>query len=236
MNQQPHQFYALLSPFWGERCAIYGRPEWDRQYGRAEWADEVHLERITCPVNPGHRRGGARIGDLVVILPSPRIGDFTWTWYSECLVTERVLHLFRESGCTGFDARPVLIKKVKRVRKGTDISMPTLWELVVTGRGGDAHPRSGIRLFYTCEACGLKKYSSFRNGIIVDEEQWDGSDFFTVNGYPGFTLITERVRRLIQDHQLINCVLILSQELSWGETVRPEEVYKEVNSTSPCTG
>jgi len=66
---------------------------------------------------------------------------------------------------------------------GTD-SLPKVWELEVQGRGGNAHPDSGIRLLYVCPECGYNVYSSFQNGIIVDESQWDGSDFFTINGYP----------------------------------------------------
>lgn len=204
---------------------VYGRPGWENQFEPAEWSDYVDTEQVICPINPGHCRSGNRIGDLTIILPSPRIGDFTWTWLSECLLTERVLSLFRENGLIGFEVRPVTIEKVKRIRKGSEVSIPTLWELVVVGRGGDACPESGIRVIKTCEACGLVRYSSYRNGIIVDEEQWDGSDFFTINGYPRQILVTERVKDLIAANQLTNCVLIPSHEMRWPEgVVRPEEV------------
>lgn len=206
--------------------AVYGKASWERRYPRAEWSDVVHSEQIVCPVNPGHRRGGERLGNLTVILGSPRIGDFVWTWYSECLMTERVRALFEEAGFTGFEAKPVTIERVKRVRRGQPVEIPTLWELVVTGKGGNAHPDSGIRVIYTCEACGMVRYSSYQNGIIVDEAQWDGSDFFTVNGYPTHILVTERVKDLIVTNQLTNCALLPPHTLRWPElVVRPEEVY-----------
>jgi|YNPBryunderm2012_1023409.scaffolds.fasta_scaffold10186_2 hypothetical protein len=227
-------FYELIDP--GElRHYVggeyeYGQPQWETQFGLAEWTDDMEypLERTGCPVNPYHGRLVKRVMDLRIILPSPRVGDFVWTWYSDCLVTDRVLGLFRQAGFSGFEVRPVRVEKVKRLGKGRLEDIPRLWELVVTGRGGDARPESGIRVIYRCEACGLVEYSSYRNGILVDEDQWDGSDFFTVNGYPKHILVTERVKDLIIAHRLTNCALIPAEKLRWPETVpRPEDYYRE---------
>jgi len=218
-------FYKLGAPYGDEKYELYGQPEWERIYGLAEWADSVDLEGIICPVDPGHRRAGRRLTDLTIILPSPRVGDFVWTWYSDCLITDRVLGLFRQAGFTGFKIRPVTVERVKRLGKGRLEDIPRLWELVVTGKGGDARPESGIQVIYRCEACGLVEYSSYQNGILVDEEQWDGSDFFTVNSYPKFILVTERVKGLIIAHRLTNCVLIPAEALRWPEMPRPEDRY-----------
>jgi len=221
-------FYELSAPYGDETYELYGRPEWERIYRRAEWADSVKLESIICPLYPGHRRAGRRLTDLTIILPSPRVGDFVWTWYSDCLITDWVLELFQRAGFTGFEVRPVTVERVKRLGKEGLEDIPRLWELVVTGRGGDARPESGIRVIYRCEACGLVEYSSYRNGILVDEDQWDGSDFFTVNGYPKFILVTERVKDLIIAHRLTNCALIPAEKLRWPKTVpRTEDYYRE---------
>lgn len=225
-------FYQLSAPdelrHYTDGEQVYGRPEWDALFGLAEWADCVDLEGIVCPVNPGHQRAGKRLTDLTVILPSPQVGDFVWTWPNECLITERVLGLFRQARLTGFEVKPVVVEKVKRLGKKRLEDIPTLWELVVTGKGGDARPESGIRVIYRCEACGMVRYSSYRNGILVDEGQWDGSDFFTVNGYPKIILVTERVKDLIIAHRLTNCALIPAEKLRWPETVpRPEDFYRE---------
>lgn len=221
-------FYLGAPADFDEGEVVYGRASWERRFGRAEWSDVVATKGIVCPVDPGHRRSGGRIGNLTIVLPSPRVGDFVWTWYSECLVTERVLTLFQEAGLTGFEAKLVVVEKVKRVKKGQPVTIPRLWELVITGKGGDAHPDSGIRLIYACEACGLTEYSSYQNGIIVDEREWDGSDFFTVTGYPRLILVTERVKDLIVANQLTNCVLIPSHRMWWPEGLpRPEDTYAE---------
>lgn len=225
-------FYLLTDPdalrHYKEGEYVYGRPEWDKRYGFADWSDSVHLEGIVCPVDPNHRRAGKRITDLTIILPSPNVGDFVWTWHGECLITDRVLGLFREAGFTGFEVKPVMVERVKRLGKRRLEEIPELWELVVVGKGGDALPESGIRVIYRCEVCGLVRYSSYRNGILVDEKQWDGSDFFTVNGYPKKILVTERVKELIIQHRLVNCVLIPAEKVRWPETVmRPEDFYRE---------
>ena len=219
-------FYNLGKTYEDEKAVLYGRPEWEKKYGRAEWADSVELEKIVCPDYPGHQRPGERLTGLSIILPSPTIGDFAWTWYSDCLITDHVLHLFRQAGLSGFKTRPAEIEKVKRLGKECAASIPRLWELVITGKGADARPESGIQVVYRCEACGMVRYSSYQNGILVNEEQWDGSDFFTVNGYPKFILVTERVKDLIITHQLTNCMLIPAEALRWPEGMtRTEDLF-----------
>jgi len=220
-------FYKLQQPYPDEVYSIYGRPVWDGEFGAASWSEEVTLETIRCPIYPGHQRAGRRIGDLSVVLQSKKVGDFVWTWYSDCLITEKVLHLFQQAGLTGFIVKPVQIKP--ETEKGEKLTtIPKLQELVVTGKGGDADLDSGIHLIYTCPHCNLIEYSSFRNGIIVDEQAWDGSDFFTVTGYQ-FILVTEKVKELMIEHRLTNCALIPSQNLEWGTTVRPEDVFSKYN-------
>lgn len=222
----PRTFYTLQQTYPDEEYPVYGSPGWRKEFGTASWADEVDMESIICPVYPLHQRAGKRIGNLVVVLSSQRVGDFVWTWHSDCLITDRVLHLFQKAGFTGFTVNSVTVKP--KTEKGKQLAkIPVLWELVVTGKGGDADPKSGIRLIYTCPHCGLIEYSSFRNGIIVDEQAWDGSDFFIVTGYPKFILVTERVKDFIIKHDLTNCALIPNQQLVWKSLTRPEDIYPD---------
>jgi hypothetical protein len=186
----------------------------------AEWSyGDVELEGIKCPVNDGHQRAGRRLSDLTVILGTPKVFglDFIWTWMSEPLINERVVRIFRENKLTGYVLRPVTIKKVKRF-KGVVSTIPKFWELVITGKGGHAHTKSGIKLKYECKACGLKKYTAYEHGIIVDEKNWDGSDFFRIIEWP-LKLVTEKVKRVIEDSKITNVRLIPSQDLKWPEWV-----------------
>jgi hypothetical protein len=207
---------------------VYGRARWRRRFGTAEWSYKVgglSFGRIRLPV------GSPRV-DLSIILPSPRVGDFVWTWASDCIVTERVLSLFRQAGFSGFEARPVTVDKIKRVsrKRREELTIPALWELLIQGKGGDATPESGIYPLYEIENSGRFQYSSFRNGIIVNESNWDGSDFITINGYPKYILVTERVKEFIIGHQLTNCALIPSHKLEWGSGIRPEESLEETRA------
>jgi len=135
------------------------------------------------------------------------------------------LGLIRHANVTGFEVRPVTVSHFKR-RVAAVPELPQLWELVVIGKGGDADPASGGELLTRCPVCDYTLYSSFKNGIIVDERLWDGSDIFTVNGYPRYYLVTERVRNLILSEKLTNVMLGLARNFVWPRTVRrPEESY-----------
>ncbi|MBI4671690.1 MAG: hypothetical protein HY741_08500 [Chloroflexi bacterium] len=222
-------FYILEPPYSDEPHTIYGRSDWEQEFGRASWVHgQVKMETLRCPVYPGHQRAGRRIGNLSIALPSEKISDFVWTWYSDCLITDKVLRVFHDAGLSGFTVSPVEVKP--ETEDGMNIhNLPVLWELVVTGQGGNAHPQSGIHLICECPHCKMKVYSSFKNGIIVDEHSWDGSDFFTVTGYPNFRLVTERVKDLIVEHGLTNCALVPSQNLVWKVLTRPED-----EPNNPC--
>ncbi len=224
----PKEFYRLSSPLpAGESLTgrpLYGRVDWYEKYRPAEWAEGVEFEQVTCPLAPQlHQHAGSRVGGLRVVLPSAKIADFTWTWYSEPIVTDRVAALFAEARLTGYRTKRVFVEKVKRPSRKPGPPLPTLHELDVVGRGGDAHPLSGIRLLYECPGCGLRRYSSFREGIVVDQSGWDGSDFFTVNGYPKFILISEQAKKVIVGNKLVNCLVVRSRDLRWGDMSRPED-------------
>jgi hypothetical protein len=183
----------------------------------------MELPSIRCPLHPGHQRAGPRAMDLTVVLDSTRIGDFIWTWQSECLITKRTFGLFQDANLSGFELRPVTVERVKRLRQGSQLSIPTLFELKVTGRAGHAHRSSGVRVFNRCDACGLVEYSSYKKGLIVDEAEWDGSDFVTVIGYPAMIMVTERVKEIIVTNELKPCTLTPSRKMRWPRgVIRPE--------------
>jgi len=158
------------------------------------YAPKTSWVSIKCPINRGHQRAGGREGPLRVILDE-NITDFMWTFIGEVVITDRVAKLFKEAGFTGYELEPV------EVVNRQDI---TVWKFNVTGKGGKAQ---GLYLKYRCEACGLERYGGYENGIIFDEKEWDGSDFFEVDGW-GVILITERVKDFIEKHGLTNVIII----------------------------
>jgi hypothetical protein len=166
----------------------------------AEWVHgEVILESVRCPACEGHQRSGRRVSDLSVVLPGTTIDDFIWTWQSDCLIQDRALKLFQERGFTGFQVKPARAR-FKRAETG---QAPTLWELVVTGWAGMAPAESGIRVKQRCPACGHTTYTGCAvPARLIDESQWDGSDFFIVCPLPKFKFVTSRVAESIREAEL----------------------------------
>jgi hypothetical protein len=175
----------------------------------AKWdSDQMDLESIICPINDGHQHPGRRHTDLRVTLPGSTVEDFVWTWYSECLIQDHVLHVLKAKGFSGFEVKPAKA----RFEKETGKRAPRLWELIVTGWAGLAPPESGINLVEHCQACQHFHYSSLTHPEkLIELSKWDGSDFFIVWPLPNFRFITERVRQTIQEENWQG-VRILEQE------------------------
>ena len=190
--------------------------------GLSDWDRSVELEGpIRCPVDPGHQRGGKRVTDLSVVLPSLSVEDFVWTWNSECLVQDPVLKLLQAEGVSGFEVR----RAAARFAHEPDIPAPELWELVVTGWGGVAPEKSGVKLDTTasCRSCGLLIYSNFSDpSQLIDRSQWDGSDIFIVWPLPKFIFVTDRVAQLIRKYKLTGVFL-----------QRPDELQARSSTVSP---
>src|SRR3990172_2751144 len=87
------------------------------QFPNAEWAEGMDfVGTIVCPIDDGHQRPGRRADELSIDLPCSKVGDFIWTWYSECIVTERVADLLARGGFAGFELRPVTVVRIYRSR------------------------------------------------------------------------------------------------------------------------
>jgi hypothetical protein len=175
----------------------------------AKWVPgSTKLESIKCPLNEGHQRPGDRLTNLSIALPGIDVQDIVWTWVGNCLLTDRVLELFRAAGFSGFKVKPVKAA----FKRGVKVP-PSLWELVVTGSGGIAPPESGVRLLEHCDACNLHYYSiCTKPENLIVPSQWDGSDFFWV--WPvGATFVTNRVADLIRENKISGVVLKRPSEL-----------------------
>ena len=174
----------------------------------AEWSDKMDFEQIDCPVC-GLQGPGKRIGNLDIILPNRPVDDFVWTWYSECLLQDHVVDLFKAEGFTGYDLRPVNAR-FRSWRK----TPPRLRELVVLGWGGVAPPETGIRRLEYCSACGYSHYSSCsQSEKLIDISQWDGSDIFMVWPLPKYIFVTDRVAEAIRSAGYKGVRLIALEDL-----------------------
>ena len=184
---EKQQFWHLCKP----RCRI--------QY--ADWDDGVDLEGIVCPANSGHQRAGKRITDLKIVLPRRAVEDFIWFEFGgECTINDKVLRFLLDHGVTGFEVKPI---KARFERSGE--SPPVLWELLVTGWGGMAHPDSGIVFDQakSCSVCGLLRYTQASNyAKLIDPTKYDGSDIFMVWPMPTYIFISDRLHGLMTSANL----------------------------------
>ena len=169
----------------------------DRKF--ATWSDETHFEGVKCPKHDGHRRAGNRITPLYINLPNNK-DDIIWSWYSDCLINEKVIHLLATSAVTGYKLEDIHIVQDKRKE-----SRNKLFNLVPTGQGGHIDPSSGYKILETCEYCGHKKVKHYETGLLVDEKQWDKSDIFTLIEYPKYILVTPKVKEIFEENQITGC-------------------------------
>lgn len=148
---------------------------------------------IKCPLNPGHKRARRR-EKLDLVIPCSRPPDFVFTWMSECLMQSSVLRVLKHNQITGFETRPARAT-IKKTGAPVDVA-----ELVVTGWGGIADERSGIREIERCPGCGLVRYSGVSDPAhILNPANWDGSDIFMVWPLPLYRFVTERFVQLVRD-------------------------------------
>jgi len=174
-------------------------------------------EPLVCSKDPGHQRAGRRLTDLFLEVLSWNVADFSRTMLSDVVITDHALEVLRGAGLTGFAVKPTRVSSFAAGVKRSEI--PPLWEFVPTGTAGAAHPDSGIVELHRCEGCGLMSYSSFKNGIVVNEATYDGSDFFTVIEYPKYILVSPRAKQAIERNRLSNVGFISSSNLQWPKGV-----------------
>jgi hypothetical protein len=198
----------------------YYKLEIDRADGFVESSDENDWESIRCSADPDHQRAGRRVTVLKLDVVSSKVADFSRTMLSDVVITDHALEVLRSAKLTGFSIQQAVASALPG--RLEDSGLPTLWEFVVTGRGGPAHKDSRIVELRRCDECGLVEFSAFYGGIIVNESTYDGSDFFVVSEYPKYILVSERAKSVIEKHGLTNIGFVESSRLKWpGGVAKP---------------
>lgn len=153
-------------------------------------------QKIVCPIFPGHRRA-VRLSPLEMIVPCEVPPDVIFTCMSDCLIQDKVKHIFREENLTGFTTRPAKAR-VQRTKMPLAVS-----QLIITGWAGMAPSASGIREVERCVGCGYLRYSGIEEPReLIDPRNWDGSDFFMIWPLPKYYFVTERVVEVFKKHGL----------------------------------
>jgi hypothetical protein len=99
-----------------------------------------------------------------------------------------------ETKITGFTTRAA-----RAAIKKTGVTL-NVAELMVTGWGGMADARSGIREKERCSGCGHIRYTEISDPMhIVDPATWDGSDIFMVWPMPKYRFVTQRFVEIVRN-------------------------------------
>jgi hypothetical protein len=168
--------------------------ESERGYGTpASWTAAKGHEDVVCPITRLHNMRRSWVeGELRVIYESSKVPDVIWpSLHDTFLVQDHVLERMQGEGLTGFTVRPAAEVTMPKLPGPP----PRLWEVMITGWGGEAGDASGVRMIYYCIGCGHTRYSgTAHRELLIDPDRWDGSDLFRVWPLPMFVFASERVR------------------------------------------
>lgn len=129
--------------------------------------------------------------------------------FSTLLVSQKFRDAVVAAGLVGMEFKsPVgFTSKIKKpsyqkvVEEARDVlRLEAIW---VTGRGGSVAETSGVRLQKSCDDCGWHAWTLPERGYHIDEEQWDGSDFFYVEE-SGALFMTQRAVDVLEAAGLSN--------------------------------
>ncbi len=191
-----------------------------RKYQNLEYPDDDRdvYESIVCPVNEYHQHAGNRIINVTLKKGQHSEYDIIWTWYGDILIKPHVADVFKEESLTGFQLNDVYWE---------DGSINKEWsELVITGWGGMAAEGANIVLNYKCDACMYMQYKFKEEPEkLIDEQLWDGSDFFFIWPLPKFIFVNEKVKRILQENNFTGVRLNEERKVismfEKGETISP---------------
>jgi hypothetical protein len=180
------------------------------KFKNATWDEGTVYDTKVCDIC-GHIYESYR-SDLFITLENDRIGDIVWTWYGECVITQRVLDILKSNKLTGYYVKPVTITNIKTKSKRPNV-LPPLWELI-PNRSFPCDNKSGICVVKHCNTCGRKDYTPFIKGFSIDESIWDKSDLFSPKGYDNFVITTESVKNLFEESQISNCSFVPALDIN----------------------
>lgn len=172
-----------------------------KSLGLAEWfsmAERIRTELAVPPWQPV--APGAQLGRPRGELTATRVPDVLHPFPGQVIVGEEVVEAIEKAGLSGVHVVGVELRWGKRA-KHEGVGLPHLYELVVKGHGW----RTGSDLV-SITACAECRRTIFPNPdhLEVDENRWDGSDFFYVDKNSNIVLVTERVCRVFAEQAFGN--------------------------------
>lgn len=191
----------------------------DRVYGTISSHDEGPIWHVRKCQNCGSIQEQEQIRDLPIELFGSTLEDFVWIDDPAIIIGESLANALERAGLHGFQLRPINVKAWWRLDSARQEIInwleneqpPKLYQILITGRGGSILPKNKVRVDLNCSVCGIKIYKLLQKGIILDERQWDQSDIFVVNEFPGDPIIADKFLQLLGNENAKNYSVIRAE-------------------------
>ncbi len=141
-----------------------------------------------------------------------KVGDYYFAPICN-IVSEKMLQLLKDNEITGFREKEIECTGWYD-RKGNElpIDFSGFREIEITGRTGKLLNLEGKEV-ENCPHCHALKDEGLRSveGLSVGEE-WDGSDMFYFRNWSGVTIVTSKVKELLESNKMKNVDFIKLSE------------------------
>jgi hypothetical protein len=170
----------------------------------------------------GRHTSKKQVRNLTIELYGAEVVDIIWSDGDEVFVSRTVGEVLMNCRLRGLNFREAYLAAWWAVDASTNemvdfshiYSPPQIFQLVITGRGGSIHPKTKTTHESQCATCGTKVYKPLRHGFRVDPEQWDGSDLFVMDEFPGYILMTEAAISCLKINSIRNMAIIDADKFS----------------------
>lgn len=150
-----------------------------------------HVRCHRCGVYPVARVGGTGVR----FTRKDQCADFSRTAQG-ILARQSVLDHLTQSYLSGW--RPGCVRVESTVGlQGLDLQY---YELVVIGHTMGYSERVYLEIEDQCEECGRRKFAYPREGLLLPEECWDGSDVFVIEEL-GVRVVTGAFQQLVEQYK-----------------------------------
>ena len=136
------------------------------------------------------------------------IGDFSWCGYT-CVVTARVRRFLTQNDFACRFGRVEVMPPRYRTRMPRvpyPYTGPKLNWLRPVKRLSLNEGRSGVTMESDCWACGMRRYTFKREGLVIDAESWSGEKMFRISHFDrsAATFVTEDALKELTDQGFTN--------------------------------
>lgn len=119
------------------------------------------------------------------------------------IVSEKVMNVLRENNISGFDEAKKVPLYRSRYRKLVK-QEPEYYMINITGSIDLDLKAMALKRKHLCPECGSFDWSRQRLYIfdsVFDMSTWDGSDICRIKSFPGYIMISDRLKKIFEDHK-----------------------------------